>query len=70
MWTTDELIEIRDIAESAYSSKKGSLLWRSSNLDLAKAADRLLTITERICKGEITALDENEFPKPLHPNED
>lgn len=56
MWTNDELIEIRDRAELEASNDTQNLLWRCACLNLAAGASHLLSVTERICHRELTAM--------------
>jgi len=66
MWTREELLEIRDQAELEVGGNESNLLWRNACVSLASSADRLLSLTDRICSGELTALsDEDGKPKPL-----
>jgi hypothetical protein len=57
MWTNEELQEIRDRAELEANIGGLNRLWQSACLDLAASASHLLSLTERICRGEITACD-------------
>ena len=66
MYTKQELTEIRDRAEQEAGSESNNLLWRSACLDLSKAAERLDSIHDRICKSEMTAL-KGGWPKPQPP---
>ncbi len=56
MWTTEELIEIRDRAELEAEFDEQNILWRNSCTALSFAASNLLILTDRICAGELTAL--------------
>jgi hypothetical protein len=56
MYTKEELMEIRARAEQEVGGTESNFLWRDACTLLASSADRLLSLTDRICRGEITAL--------------
>ena len=71
MWTKDELLEIRDRAEQEANIPSHNILWLNACIDLAMSASNLLSLTERICDGKITALmDDNGRIKLPHPSEE
>ena len=57
MWTHEELLEIRNRAELEASISHQNILWRYACLALASSASHLISLTERICQHEITAID-------------
>lgn len=68
MWTNEELIDIRDRAELEASSQTQNLLWRVACLGLAASANHLLSLTNRICQRELTAINTYDTGfKPQHP---
>ena len=68
MWTNEELVEIRDRAELEASIRNQNLLWASACLNLAASASHLLSITDRICQKELTAIC--EYDKGFKPSTD
>lgn len=73
MWINEELIEIRDRAELESESPSQNLIWRQACVNLAAAADHLLSLHKRISDGELTALLNKDGTikriKPQHPIE-
>jgi len=64
MWTLGELLEIRNRAELESGGNEQNLLWRHACVDLAASAERLISLTQRICHDELTALaDSNGYVK-------
>ncbi len=66
MWKKEELIEIRRRAKLESGGTESNLLWRNACISMAASADRLISLTDRICIGEITALSDKNG-KPILP---
>lgn len=70
MWTKEELTEIRNRAELEAGIKGQTLLWQIACINLAASASHLLEVTDRICAGEITAVDTSTAQGTLGPDKE
>ena len=67
MWTNEELLEIQNRAELEASIPNQNSLWRFACLSLASSASHLLSLTERICRNDLTAV--NVYGKGFRPQQ-